>query len=141
MRETLCPCCHGRGKLIGGGVDADPDLSLATLYTLDPMLRGRLELDSETGCWIWQGATQRSGSKGNAVYGRLRRRGVLWLVHRWVYTLMVGRIPDGHHVHHRVEGDCVSTLCCNPQHLEDIEEAAHEWLHRELAGYDDHAAV
>lgn len=132
MLETVCPCCLGAGCIVESEFDG-PDLSLATLFRLDPRLVGKIEVQGEAGCWVWTGAKQRSGSNGRAVYGRVSRKGVLWLVHRWVYTLMIGRIPQGHDVHHRVEVGCSSTLCCNPRHLEDIEKGEHEWLHREIA--------
>lgn len=139
MLESVCPCCHGTGRIVAAEV-AEPDWSIATLFTLDPLLEGRIEIQQDTGCWVWNGATQRSGSNGKGIYGRLKRGGRLWYIHRWVYQLMVGAIPDGHDVHHRVEAECSSTLCCNPRHLEDIEKAEHEWLHREIAQYGEAAA-
>ncbi len=107
-------------------------LTLADLFRADPLLEGKIEAESESSCWFWTGATQRSGSNHRAVYGRVCRSSERWLVHRWVYHLMVGRIPEGHDVHHR----CEQTLCCNPSHLEDIEKSQHEWLHKEMAGYE-----
>lgn len=117
--------------------EEDPEitLTLADLYHHDPRLVGKVE--PEGTCWIWTGATQKSGSKENAIYGAVKRRGAKWFIHRWVYHIMVGRIPEGHDVHHRIEIGCSSTLCCNPRHLEDIEKGEHEWLHRELAAAGD----
>lgn len=114
-------------------------LLLAQLLTLDPLLSGKLEVTSEAGCWIWTGATQKSGTNNqHGTYGRLRRKGTLWLVHRWVYWLIFGRLPDGYEVHHRIpEGDCTSTLCCNPRHIEALESGDHIWIHREMASYDE----
>jgi len=133
----------GKGRALpfrrpwAGRHDEDPEmiLTLADLFHHDPRLMDKVE--AVGACWLWRGATQRSGSKENAIYGAVKRNGVKWFVHRWVYHIMVGRIPEGHDVHHRVEIGCTSTLCCNPAHLEDIEKGEHEWLHRELAAAGD----
>lgn len=54
----------------------------------------------EHGCWIWQGGINNSG------YG----------VHRAVYTLLAGEIPDGLQLDHL----CRVRRCCNPEHLEPV---------------------
>ncbi len=123
MSLVFCDCCAG---VIYGEFKGPPH-SLAELFRLDVRIRDKIEADAEGGCWIWTGAQQKSGSKGQNVYGRLRRAGALWLVHRWVYRLMIGRIEDGHDVHHQ----CNETLCCNPAHLEQLEAGYHAWLHNE----------
>lgn len=110
----------------------EPAWSLADLLRLDPLLEAKVECDAETGCWIFTGAKQKSGSNYSGIYGSVRRQRRKWFIHRWVYHLLVGRIPDNHHVHHT----CVNTLCCNPRHLETIEADEHEWLHRELASME-----
>lgn len=133
MKYSACPCCGGSLRV---EEDDAPAWILADLLRLDPRLDGRIETDSEAGCWIWTGYAQKSGSKGNAVYGRLKRGGVLWYIHRWVYRLLVGPIPEDHHVHHT----CLNTLCCNPRHMETIEAGEHEWLHREMTASELEAA-
>jgi hypothetical protein len=113
-------------------------LLLAQLLSLDPLLSGKLEVESEAGCWIWTGYAQKSGYK-NAYgpYGRLKRKGKLWFVHRWVFWLVFGSVPPGAELHHRIpEGDCTSTLCCNPRHLEALDSGEHSWIHREVDGYE-----
>jgi len=62
-----------------------------------------------TGCWEWQGATDKTG------YGKFRtadsRR--MLKAHRFAYKLLVGPIPTGLLVLHR----CDNPPCCNPEHL------------------------
>lgn len=129
MRRCCCPTC---GSEMAEEDLAEPDWSLAALFRCDPLLASKIEAESEQGCWLWTAAKQKSGSKENAVYGNVWRRRRKWFSHRWVYHLLVGRIPDNYHVHHT----CMNTLCCNPRHLETVEAGEHEWLHREIAAME-----
>ena len=73
----------------------------------------------DTPCWIWQKSLYHSG------YGRLSRYGTEMLVHRGVYEIFCGFIPDDKQVNHK----CDVRACCNPDHLylgtqsENIKEA------------------
>lgn len=67
-------------------------------------------VEPETGCWIWQGATQRNG------YGVLRRKGKNLRAHRYYYQLEHGPIPPGMDLDHL----CRNRLCCNPAHMEVV---------------------
>ena len=58
-------------------------------------------------CWPWTGAVDSDG------YGRIGLGGTARLVHRVVYELEVGPIPDGMEVRHT----CDNPPCCNPAHL------------------------
>ena len=58
-------------------------------------------------CWIWEGAV---GSDG---YGRVRRKGATFSVHRYSYELFKGPVPEELCVMHR----CDVPLCVNPTHL------------------------
>lgn len=72
-------------------------------------------------CWLWNGSLASGG------YGRLRlggRGSQYEEVHRFAYRLLVGEIPDGHHIHHR----CETRSCVNPAHLEALLPGEH--LHR-----------
>jgi len=67
----------------------------------------RYEAVTETGCWIWNGATTDDGY-GRTYHGKRRQ-----FAHRWFYRLFVGEIPEGMNVLHR----CDIRLCVNPAHL------------------------
>ena len=62
---------------------------------------------TESGCWLWVGATLRSG------YGRIRAFGKGRLAHRVSWSLHNGILPDDADVLHR----CDTPQCVNPQHL------------------------
>ncbi len=69
----------------------------------------RQRLDRTTGCWIWLGAR-------TVGYGYLKIEGKMWRVHRYVYTQLVGPIPEGLSLDHL----CRNPPCANPQHLEPV---------------------
>lgn len=93
-----------------------PDESQAVndLGGLPGHLAGRIVVDPVTGCWLWQG--KRIG-KG---YGAVRMNGRQWVVHRLVYTLLVGPIPDELTVDHVAARGCAHKHCCWPAHLEPV---------------------
>lgn len=62
---------------------------------------------TEDGCWLWTGASVRSG------YGALNWHGRTVNAHRLAYELEHGPIPHDACVCH----SCNRTLCCNPAHL------------------------
>lgn len=66
---------------------------------------------TESGCWEWNGSVTEKG------YGliSIARRGLVGArVHRVMYELHVGPIPDGHLIRHK----CDNPPCINPDHLE-----------------------
>lgn len=77
-------------------------------------LRARC-IDSLEGCWVWQGPRDQKG------YGRSGRRG---RVHRTMYALLRGPIPEGLELDHT----CENPPCCNPDHLDAITRLEH--VHR-----------
>ena len=92
-------------------------------YRDDPLYRelhaevqGRLRVEESvlpTPCWIWTGAVTRGG------YGKISRNRKHLLVHRWVYELAIGPIPEGLHLDHL----CSVRPCVNPAHLEPVTPA------------------
>lgn len=62
---------------------------------------------TETGCWIWVGASNKEG------YGKMRVAGKNKYAHRIMYEKYKGSIPDGHVLLHT----CDNPFCCNPDHL------------------------
>jgi hypothetical protein len=78
-----------------------------------------LKVQKTDSCWLWIGAM--SGGYGAfRVFGQNQVQ-----AHRVAYELLVGSIPEGHHVHHI----CENRRCCNPAHLKVMEAAAHHALH------------
>lgn len=61
-------------------------------------------------CWIWNGATSRTG------YGYWAVKRVKKLIHRLTYVDSKGEIPAGLEIDHL----CKNRGCCNPHHLEAV---------------------
>lgn len=81
-----------------------------TVPLLDRILR---RVDAEGPCWEWTGAL--NGDEYGVV-GRGRQGEGNVLVHRAVWTLLVGEIPHGLDLDHL----CRNPRCCNPDHLEPV---------------------
>lgn len=64
-------------------------------------------------CWEWQGARSSLG------YGQMAIDGSMKYVHRIVWELLVGEIPEGLEPDHL----CTNPPCCNPDHLELVTHA------------------
>jgi hypothetical protein len=124
------------GEPAAPGQELDgPPLCLAALFQRDPLLEAFILVhDGPSPCWEWTGQSQKSKRRRHARYGRVRRRRLAkapLYVHRYVYTLLVGAIPEGHEIHH----SCKRTLCCNPAHMLALSEEEHDWYERESANY------
>ncbi len=74
--------------------------------TIEARLAARTEIDSLTGCHIWQGSCGRGG------YPRITLHRKSHLVHRLAWTLRYGPIPPGLELCHR----CDEPRCVNPDH-------------------------
>jgi hypothetical protein len=66
-----------------------------------------------SGCWIWMRTTNGAGKYGRGGYGIGHPEGIRVYMHRWVYQITHGAIPDGMMVCHRCDIRC----CINPDHL------------------------
>lgn len=62
---------------------------------------------TETGCWIWIGATRTSG------YGNIGWKGKTLGAHRASYIAFNGILPEGLQINHK----CDVRSCVNPSHL------------------------
>lgn len=67
-------------------------------------------VDKTDTCWLW---TAGRTSRG---YGMVMIDGNRQYVHRFVYELLVGPIPDGALIDHK----CRVRACVNPQHLQPV---------------------
>lgn len=64
-------------------------------------------------CWVWTGCL-------NHGYGQVSIDGKRWQVHRYVYTILVGPIPEGLVIDHT----CRNKACANPSHLRAVSQSA-----------------
>ena len=77
--------------------------------SLDRFL-SKIEIDENTGCWIWVAAKDGDG------YGTIKFQGTQYRAHRLSYEHFVGPIPEGFVVRHNCpSGD--NSSCVNPEHL------------------------
>lgn len=65
---------------------------------------------TETGCWLWIGATNTQG------YGQINVHYKHAMAHRFAYEKYIGKIPEGLTLDHL----CKVTSCVNPSHLEPV---------------------
>ena len=84
-------------------------------------MMSRVTIDPESGCWIWGGAL--AGG-----YGLISVEGRLQYTHRLSYEHHVGPIPEGAVIDHVKTRGCISTACCNFEHLEPVKQK--ENVHR-----------
>ena len=104
-RTTICPAC---GHVIEPRPKRKANMTDAELRA---WIEGMVEHQPgphPTPCWHWKGRRQHQG------YGQTSYRGSTKLVHRLVYRLWYGEIPEGAVIMHL--NDC-HKACCNPAHL------------------------
>ncbi len=94
---------------IADKLDGDDDLDWTdvTRNEIIEKLAENIDIDDETGCWLWTGATIKSG------YGRVRVGDSVEGVHRLAFELENGGIPDGKQVNH----ECHVRNCFRTDHL------------------------
>jgi hypothetical protein len=71
----------------------------------------RIEIDIDTGCWIWTGPDSGTGRGGG--YGRMSIDGGTMAVHIVMWIIRNGPIPPRKQIDH----ECSRRKCCNPEHL------------------------
>ncbi len=81
--------------------------------TLPDHIVDRILFEPNTGHWFWLGKLSRQG------YGRVGVDGRVYGVHRYVYSQLVGPIPDGMVLDHI----CRVRHCVAPQHLRVVTPA------------------
>ena len=70
----------------------------------------KIEIITESGCWIWMGCVDKLGyGRMSSCFGKPPFK-----AYRVSYELFVGKIPDGLLVRHK----CDTPSCVNPNHLE-----------------------
>lgn len=97
------------------------DVGQFQLSQLPPRIAAKIQVDLFSGCWVWQGATDKYG------YGQVRHEGKMRRTHRAVWSIFNGPIPQGIVLDHlladraQAPGPCVhGPSCCNPAHLEPV---------------------
>lgn len=86
----------------------------------------RVNKDTVAGCWLWTGCCWPSG------YGRITRNGRRHVAHRYIYEMLVAKVPDGLELDHL----CRNRGCVNPEHLEPV---THQENMRRAAPYRQYA--
>jgi hypothetical protein len=73
----------------------------------------KYRVDTDTGCWVWNGRVNRKGY-GILHVARPGYRARDEYAHRWMYEQHVGPIPEGLVLDHL----CRNPPCVNPEHVE-----------------------
>jgi len=89
--------------------------------------RSFINIDSETGCWLWQGTL----IKGYGSFYLPERQQSVY-AHRWSWELLNGPIPRGYELHH----DKCDKACVNSKHLRLLTHLEHMRLHARSGIWD-----
>jgi hypothetical protein len=96
-----------------GGVDDS-----IGLWGLRNRFLDQVAFEPMSGCWLWVGHINADG------YGSIRVQKVLYQVHRYAYTILVGEVPEGLELDHTCQVRC----CVNPAHLKPVTSAENKRL-------------
>ena len=95
-----------------------------TFGSLEERLLSKVEVVTESGCWIWMGGLHSDGYGAISVNGKGRK------AHDVAYEMFIGPVPDGLELDHTCRVRC----CCNPHHLEPVTHL--ENVRRGIAGWN-----
>lgn len=122
-RPGRCQCGCGQKTLIAkrsrsadGVVKGQPLRYIQNHQAGAPLrvrLLGRLIIDP-SGCLLWTGKINHDGY-GCITIGRRQQ-----MVHRVMYQMFVGEIPDGLEIDHVKAWGCMHRHCASPAHLEPV---------------------
>lgn len=82
------------------------------LLKLPPRILGMINVDSRTGCWLWEGELNGTG------YGRIWMYGIRHTLHRLVWKLLRDDLGSDLVLDHH----CKNRHCCNPAHLSPVTQ-------------------
>lgn len=84
--------------------------------TLPQKYRDRIQIEPNSGCWLWTGTINTQG------YAKFARRGQPTIsVHRAIYELLFPPTKELHHL-------CKTPSCVNPLHLQPVTRSEHRML-------------
>jgi hypothetical protein len=84
--------------------------------TLPQKYIDRIEMEPNSGCWLWAGYVN---TEGYAKFG-IRGRPTI-SVHRFIYELFFQPAKELHHI-------CKTRCCVNPNHLQPVTRSEHRML-------------
>ncbi len=115
--RTLKPITDDEVKWLMTEPQADLSYLLHGVLTtvcLPARIVKRITIDHLTGCWRVGGHGSGNG------YAKLSIGSRDVSAHRAVYEILVGKIPEGHLLDHKVSAGCNFRDCANPHHLEPV---------------------
>ena len=84
------------------------------LRDLPAQIRRKVEVDEESGCWLWLGACDRYG------YASAKMRGRVVILHRYAWERLVAELAEDDTVDHLCKGH---RNCINPAHMEPVSRS------------------
>lgn len=71
------------------------------------------DIDEQTGCWNCTSHTPHVGDDGFVGYFHIKRDGINYILHRYMYIQKYGQITSSDVIRHT----CDNPMCINPEHL------------------------